>query len=289
MPGAIETAVAAFASWATGAFITATGSSSLLAAQIVYSTAYAVGYAAVAGASYAASSALAPKAPGPSDGQLSIQQPVPFRRRVYGRAKLGGFYIYFDSKNGDLYQLIAMAAHEIDAIEEDWVSDRRVTIDGSGWVTAVNYPPNAQTDQFNPKGLDWVRIITRLGASGQTASSVLQAAFPGIIKARFPAHVPAVTGLYSAMIMAGARRAGATKPVTAAIIPCIDVVRIETASQLSVAQVALIPMALATSKTAPSDGHSLRRRTAIMTRICAPIRANCHVLLGPAVAAIAGR
>lgn len=31
----------------------------------------------------------------------------------------------------------------------------------------------------------------------------VQAVFPGIIKARFPAHVPAVTGLYSAMIMAG--------------------------------------------------------------------------------------
>lgn len=180
MPGAIEGAVATFASWATGTFITATGSSSLLAAQIVYSTAYAVGYAAIAGASYAASSALAPKAPGPSDGQLSIQQPIPYRRRVYGRAKLGGYYSYFDSKNGDLYQLIAMVAHEIDAIEENWVSDRRVTIDASGWVKSVNYPPNAQTDQFNPKGLDWVRIITRLGAPGQTSSSVLQAAFPSI-------------------------------------------------------------------------------------------------------------
>lgn len=139
-----------------------------------------IAYAVVAAGSYAISDALAPKAPGPSDGQQSVRQPIPYRRRGYGRLKLGGYYILLDSGNGDLYQLIAMLAHEIDAVEENWVSDRRVTIDGSGWVKSVNYPPNAQTDQFNPKGQDWVRIITRLGAPGQTASAVLQAAFPGI-------------------------------------------------------------------------------------------------------------
>ncbi|WLR91975.1 cyanate transporter [Shinella zoogloeoides] len=41
----------------------------------------------------------------------------------------------------------------------------------------------------------------------------IQAAFPGIIKARFPAHVPAVTGLYSAMIMAGGAFGARLMPV----------------------------------------------------------------------------
>lgn len=41
----------------------------------------------------------------------------------------------------------------------------------------------------------------------------IQAAFPGIIKARFPASVPVVTGLYSAMIMAGGAFGARLMPV----------------------------------------------------------------------------
>lgn len=161
-------------------YIAAAISTALINAGVPAIAANVIGYAVVAAGSYAISDALAPNAPGASDGQQSILQPIPYRRRVYGRAKLSGHYSYLDSTNGDLYQLLILAAHELDAIEENWVSDRRVVLDGSGWVTAVNYPPNAQTDQFNPKGLDWVRVVTRLGAPGQTASAVLQAAFPGI-------------------------------------------------------------------------------------------------------------
>lgn len=41
----------------------------------------------------------------------------------------------------------------------------------------------------------------------------IQAAFPGIIKARFPENVPVVTGLYSAMIMAGGAFGARLMPV----------------------------------------------------------------------------
>ena len=41
----------------------------------------------------------------------------------------------------------------------------------------------------------------------------IQAAFPGIIKARFPTSVPVVTGLYSAMIMAGGAFGARVMPV----------------------------------------------------------------------------
>jgi CP family cyanate transporter-like MFS transporter len=47
-----------------------------------------------------------------------------------------------------------------------------------------------------------VALIMTAGLCGMGVAFI-QAAFPGIIKARFPQHVPAVTGLYSAMIMAG--------------------------------------------------------------------------------------
>lgn len=52
-----------------------------------------IAYAVVAAGSYAISDALTPDAPGASDGQQSVLQPIPSRRRVYGRMKIGGSWI----------------------------------------------------------------------------------------------------------------------------------------------------------------------------------------------------
>lgn len=141
-----------------------------------------IAYAAVAAANYAIADALTPKAPSAkaSEGQITLQQPVPFRRRIYGRAKMGGYRVFTDSANGQLYQLICIAAHEIDAFEEHWVSDRRVVLDGSGYVTTIDYPTNADPDQFKTAGVKRVRIEYRRGAPGQVASPILSAAFPTI-------------------------------------------------------------------------------------------------------------
>ena len=49
---------------------------------------------------------------------------------------------------------------------------------------------------------DGLALIATAAVCG-VGVAFIQAAFPGIIKARFPANVPVVTGLYSAMIMAG--------------------------------------------------------------------------------------
>lgn len=57
-----------------------------------------------------------------------------------------------------------------------------------------------------------VALIATAGICG-IGVAFIQAAFPGIIKARFPTSVPVVTGLYSAMIMAGGAFGARLMPV----------------------------------------------------------------------------
>lgn len=52
----------------------------------------AVSRVALAYATNAIAAELVPDSPGASDGQQSIQQPIPHRRRGYGRLKLGGYW-----------------------------------------------------------------------------------------------------------------------------------------------------------------------------------------------------
>ncbi len=161
-----------------------------------------IGATVLAAASYAGSALLAPGGPKSSEGQLTLQQPVPFRRRIYGRAKIGGYFIFWTSKNSNLYQVIAISSGEITAIIEHWLGDRRVVLStdeirGDGWVLAVDYPLNADANQFNLHGdlpspsdpsfnpqdqsgsLD-LRILSRLGTDDQVAYQQLIDVFPGI-------------------------------------------------------------------------------------------------------------
>lgn len=57
-----------------------------------HAAARAVSRAVLAYATSAIADALAPDSPGATDGQQSIQQPIPHRRRGYGRLKLGGYW-----------------------------------------------------------------------------------------------------------------------------------------------------------------------------------------------------
>jgi len=127
----------------------------------------------LAAAAYGLASLLTPSATA-SDGQWTLAQPVPFRRRVYGRAKLGGYFIFLDSQNGTLYFLVVLAAHECDGYEEHWLADRQVSIDPTGFfVNNVLGPPGSAGDQFSRHGYHWVFIYNRLGTSGQAAYSRL--------------------------------------------------------------------------------------------------------------------
>jgi hypothetical protein len=84
---------------------------------------------------------------------------------IYGRTRVGGNIVYMEGTEGNkyLHVVVAIAGHEIDAIEKYYLNDEEVTIDGSGNVTAGSYANK-------------VRIQYKLGTDNQTAFSDLVSA-----------------------------------------------------------------------------------------------------------------
>jgi hypothetical protein len=81
---------------------------------------------------------------------------------IYGRTRVGGNIVYMEGTDGNryLHVVVAIAGHEIDAIEKYYLNDEEVSIDGSGNVTAGSYANR-------------VRIKSKLGTDDQTAFSDL--------------------------------------------------------------------------------------------------------------------
>lgn len=126
----------------TGAAVIATGGAA--AGLIAVSTAAYIGVGlSVAGTLAQTLLAETPPKPKMQDGDASITQAIPPRVRLYGRQRLGGYYLFKDSTpDGDLKTLICHAAHECDDSaegspnpEEDWLNDERVQLDEDGNVT----------------------------------------------------------------------------------------------------------------------------------------------------------
>lgn len=105
----------------------------------------------------------------PTDGQQTIRGAVEPRKRHYGRVKIGGGVFWYESKAGKLYVGIMHGQGEIDAIEEHWLGDNQVTIDGSGNVLEAQY-------QYN--GASRVKIKSVIGISSQLVNEEMRAAFP---------------------------------------------------------------------------------------------------------------
>jgi len=130
------------------------------------------------------SALLAPGAPKGIDGALSLLQPLPFRRRVYGQCKMGGYFVFWTSINGSLFQLLAVAAHEIDSFIEYWVTDNEVEVNPSThFVTRIIGPAGAAASrplQYSPDGNPVVQIYSNTGAAGKVAYDRLVTRFPGI-------------------------------------------------------------------------------------------------------------
>jgi hypothetical protein len=74
------------------------------------------------------------------DREVTFRSAVAPRRIVYGRDRIGGPMIFAQTtgtKSEFLHLVIALAAHECDAIEEVWFGDELLpTPDGSGWITS---------------------------------------------------------------------------------------------------------------------------------------------------------
>jgi hypothetical protein len=89
------------------------------------------------------------KQPGAGVAANSIQ-PIANAPLVYGRARVGGPFAFYHARQvteGDTpvdyrYFVVTLAAHEIDAIEEIWLNDSAVTLDGSQMVTTGDYASN---------------------------------------------------------------------------------------------------------------------------------------------------
>lgn len=93
---------------------------------------------------------------GQVDRMVNISSAVAPRELVMGRVRKGGNVFYkasTGSLNRDLYMAIALADHEIDAVEQIYLNDMPVTLDGSGFVlTAPWYSTNTLTGFANGSG-----------------------------------------------------------------------------------------------------------------------------------------
>jgi hypothetical protein len=136
---------------------------------VTVSVAQVVGTVALTAANIVLGAALAPSAPrlDPQTAQQNLKQPIPPRRRYYGRVKIGGVYALYESKDGTAYDLFALCDGPIDAFEEYWLGDVSVSIDGSGNVTTAPYVHG---------GAYYVSLFPQSGTASQTAHTSLTAA-----------------------------------------------------------------------------------------------------------------
>jgi hypothetical protein len=107
-----------------------------------------------------------PTQPKPSDGQTIIRQSAASRFRSYGRVKVAGIMMFANTKGGALDRVFALGSGEIDAVEEHWIDDQLVTLDGGGGVGG--------------KYAGKCRIKFRLGTDAPAPYTELIAAWPAL-------------------------------------------------------------------------------------------------------------
>lgn len=101
------------------------------------------------------------------DRLVSTSSAVAPRELVLGRVRKAGV-VFFSASNGnnsrDFYRAVAIAAHEIDAVEAYYFNDQLVEVDGAGNVLTAPYAGFAV-------------IKAHLGAPGQTVGTLLNSGF----------------------------------------------------------------------------------------------------------------
>lgn len=95
-----------------------------------------------------------------------VRQPIVEHRIIYGQARVSGPLIFAGttSNNKYLHTVVVLAAHELEAIDEVWINDTPIAVDGVDGSGVVN-------DGGFYDGL--VRIKKHLGTAAQTADTDL--------------------------------------------------------------------------------------------------------------------
>lgn len=107
--------------------------------QALAMVAATVQFIAVTAASMAASKLLAPKMPSFSDSSLSergqmVRSPIAARSIIYGRCRVSGTIVYISTtgtKNEYLHLVVALAGHEVEAIDTIYFNDDEVPLTGN--------------------------------------------------------------------------------------------------------------------------------------------------------------
>lgn len=128
------------------------------------------------------------------DRLVNVTSSVSARELVLGRVRKGGTYIYKASTGAhqkDLYLVIALAGHEIDAVEQIYLNDEAVTLDGSGYVmNAPYYTTRTVTDVLNTGSGTTVTLPANYVPGSISASR------PGLTSSEGPVPVGfSITGL----------------------------------------------------------------------------------------------
>jgi len=130
MPQVLIASAIASAFKAAGFYITS---------QALAMVAATVQFIAVTAASMAASKLLAPKMPSFSDSSLSergqmVRSPIAARSIIYGRCRVSGTIVYISTtgtKNEYLHLVVALAGHEVEAIDTIYFNDDEVPLTGN--------------------------------------------------------------------------------------------------------------------------------------------------------------
>ena len=164
--------------WAVSAIGASIGS----AAMIMYAAEIASAVMLVGGLAYSAAAQKKAKQKAKDaynaaqvDRMVNISSAIAPRELVLGRVRKGGMVVFkgsTDAFNRSLYLVIALAAHEIDAVEQIYLNDQPVTLNGGGEVLEAPY----WNAEYNAS---YMYIGIHLGQPGQTADAHMMAAFPG--------------------------------------------------------------------------------------------------------------
>lgn len=109
---------------------------------------------------------IAQPAPVNAQRSIPIRQPIPPRRFVYGRTRIGGAVFFEDNKNPYLLIGAALSDGVIDAIEQVYFGDVVIPLDVSGNATSATI--------YSGK----LYLEAALGTDTQAASAVILANFP---------------------------------------------------------------------------------------------------------------